>query len=353
VRDSVAFLAKETGRDEAELRVKLLSGTSYDLDQFVLAQLSPDDPEGALAICRWLLMQQSSCQFTRPEELASRLNEVLGTWPLPWIRVMAALAAILPFTSLPTLLLVAQPASAGCDDTISAAVQSLTGIIKRVPALSAAIAMTGKALEEYQASAPQSQMLTLVREGVVQVPSLGEQETEQLLHRMGVQPNELAGPIRRLAVDGVSRGLAESFAKAVLLHREEATEESVALARSTAEQFLYERLESLPETAGLFELNGSPDFRFGRSDAETDLLSKRLRLVIELDGCYFHLNNREAYRRDRRKDFELQRRGFFVLRFLSEEVVSHLEEILDRILAAVDHCQARSINCEPPDRPGV
>jgi very-short-patch-repair endonuclease len=63
---------------------------------------------------------------------------------------------------------------------------------------------------------------------------------------------------------------------------------------------------------------------------------------VELDG-YFHFQNAAAYRRDRRKDFELQRRGYRVLRFLSADADVRLDEILDSILAAVDHCQARPI----------
>ncbi len=60
--------------------------------------------------------------------------------------------------------------------------------------------------------------------------------------------------------------------------------------------------------------------------------------MIELDG-YFHFQDAEAYRRDRRKDWEMQHRGFVVLRFLSDDVAARLEEILDTIEAAVDHCR--------------
>ena len=43
----------------------------------------------------------------------------------------------------------------------------------------------------------------------------------------------------------------------------------------------------------------------------------------------------DGYRRDRTKDWELQRRGFVVLRFLAEDVIPQLEMIRDRILDAV------------------
>lgn len=57
-------------------------------------------------------------------------------------------------------------------------------------------------------------------------------------------------------------------------------------------------------------------------------------VVIELDGAQ-HLGNAEAYRRDRRKDALLQRNGYFVLRFLVEDMGKRLEHVLDAIQAAL------------------
>ena len=64
---------------------------------------------------------------------------------------------------------------------------------------------------------------------------------------------------------------------------------------------------------------------------EVDLLDSRTRLVIELDGGQ-HLANADAYRRDRRKDALLQEHGYFVLRFLVEDVGKRLDKVLDAIL---------------------
>ena len=44
--------------------------------------------------------------------------------------------------------------------------------------------------------------------------------------------------------------------------------------RSAAERFLLEFLESLPETAGQFELNAALDFPFGNHVAEVDFLCR-------------------------------------------------------------------------------
>jgi len=71
---------------------------------------------------------------------------------------------------------------------------------------------------------------------------------------------------------------------------------------------------------------------------EVDLFSVEAGVVIELDGAQ-HLADAEAYRRDRRKDALLQQNGYFVLRFLAEDLGKNLDLILDAILAALVHRQ--------------
>ena len=112
--------------------------------------------------------------------------------------------------------------------------------------------------------------------------------------------------------------------------------------RSAAERFLFERLETLPQTAGLFTLNAPLDFAFGAGRAmEVDLAASELALAVEIDG-YYHFRDADAYRRDRRKDFELQKRGFLVVRVLADDVVRRLEEVLDQVLAAVARAASSS-----------
>ena len=55
---------------------------------------------------------------------------------------------------------------------------------------------------------------------------------------------------------------------------------------------------------------------------------------MELDGAQ-HLGDPIAYRRDRRKDRLLQENGYFVPRFLAEDVGKDLELVLDAILRAL------------------
>jgi very-short-patch-repair endonuclease len=63
------------------------------------------------------------------------------------------------------------------------------------------------------------------------------------------------------------------------------------------------------------------------------------KLVVEIDGSHYHLGSKDAYRRDRRKDWLFQQHGYHVLRFLADDVVARLEEILATILTALDFCR--------------
>ncbi|MBN1614292.1 MAG: DUF559 domain-containing protein [Deltaproteobacteria bacterium] len=149
-----------------------------------------------------------------------------------------------------------------------------------------------------------------------------------------------AGSVRRLVRDGVDAPLAALFVDAASpTNLEQAGSESPYpepegsnLARSATEAFLYRRLESLPEIAGRFHLNVELPIPFdGWGKMEVDLLCADARVAVELDGGQ-HLADVEAYRRDRRKDALLQEKGYFVLRFLAEDVVKRLDDVLDTIL---------------------
>jgi very-short-patch-repair endonuclease len=108
--------------------------------------------------------------------------------------------------------------------------------------------------------------------------------------------------------------------------------DGAARARSASEAFLYRRLDTLKETNGRFRLNVALAIPFdGFGTLEVDLLCADARLAIELDGGQ-HLADPVAYRRDRRKDQLLQENGYFVLRFLAEDIGKELDTVLDAIL---------------------
>jgi len=148
---------------------------------------------------------------------------------------------------------------------------------------------------------------------------------------------DYAASVRRLVRDGVDAPLANLFVHAARYVAPDAEGENRA--RSATEAFLYRRLETLPETAGKFRLNVELPIPFdGWGRMEVDLLCAKARVAVELDGAQ-HLADADAYRSDRRKDMLLQENGYFVLRFLAEDVGVHLEDVLDAILRTLVHRQ--------------
>jgi superfamily II DNA or RNA helicase/very-short-patch-repair endonuclease len=144
---------------------------------------------------------------------------------------------------------------------------------------------------------------------------------------------DYAGSVRRLVRDGADTPLAQLFLHATRTVPADA--EGADRARSATEAFLFRRLDTLTETKGRFRLNEKLPIAFEAvSSLEVDLLCAEARVAIELDGAQ-HLSDPEAYRRDRRKDQLLQENGYFVLRFLAEDVGKELDRVLDAILRVV------------------
>ncbi len=154
---------------------------------------------------------------------------------------------------------------------------------------------------------------------------------------------EYAASIRRLVRDGVDAPLADLFARATGL---ESRPRRNGSARSASEEFLYRRLETLPETKGRFQLNAMLSIPFdGRGTMEVDFLCREAALVLEIDGDQ-HFDDAEAYRRDRRKDYLLQENGYLVLRFLAGDLGKRLDDVIDAILRALAHRSNATQGCK-------
>jgi very-short-patch-repair endonuclease len=214
---------------------------------------------------------------------------------------------------------------------LSALAQEAVTWAGRVPCVPIAIAVSGAVWADYLAATPDSRVKALLREGELAVPAIDGAVVEEGLTHAGVQ----AGVAAMLAANGADAILVDSaaaLAKATLTAPESEADDNRA--RSLAEQFLFEFLQSMSDTVDRFKLNATLDFRFGTRLAEVDLLCRQPPVAVEIDG-YFHFRDAVAYRRDRAKDWELQRRGYRVLRFLAEDVIPHLEIVRDRILDAL------------------
>ena len=160
-----------------------------------------------------------------------------------------------------------------------------------------------------------------------------------------VWKRDYAGSVRRLIRDGVNTPLASLFVHAARATPEDA--EGAARARSATEAFMYRRLDTLTETSGRFRLNAVLPIPFdGFGTLEVDLLCADSHVVIELDGPQ-HLADPVAYRRDRRKDQLLQENGYFVLRFLAEDLGKDLDAVLDAILRVLAQRRQSAAQGEP------
>ena len=141
---------------------------------------------------------------------------------------------------------------------------------------------------------------------------------------------DYAASVKRLIRDGVDQPLAQLFVHAARPLVPDA--EGADRARSASEVFIFRRFETLPELTGRFRLNALLPIPFDdRGQMEIDLLCEAAQLVIEIDGMQ-HLGDAVAYRRDRRKDALLQAHGYFVLRFLADDIGKHLDAVLDTVL---------------------
>lgn len=318
--DAADFLGRAAGLAPGELPARLKGKTAHERD-VLLQELFPSAPDGdASTACRCLLHPQVVHNSSAPFDV---LFDAFEHDPL---RVLSALRVLVPPESAPALLLTGSSA----EDTTRAA-RIAAKLCASSPSLVIALIAERSSLDAYLQGG-QSQALAMVREGLIELAAPSPEALGQKLEALGVPPSEaLSGPLARLAAEGAPDEVLTLFGEVVREHqRGTPREEPEDRARSTEERFLYAVLDSHPATHGLFELNASPGFRLAGRDVEVDLLSRRLSLAVELDG-YYHFQDEEAYRRDRRKDLALQRHGYIVLRFLTRDVVARLEEILDTI----------------------
>ena len=139
--------------------------------------------------------------------------------------------------------------------------------------------------------------------------------------------------VRRLLRDGVDEPLADLFTQ--VAREIPSGAQGAERARSASEAFLFRRLQSLPETRDRFRVNEGLPIPFSEDGRmEVDFVDPVSKLVLELDGSQ-HLADREAYRRDRRKDALLQEHDYLVLRFLAEDLGTRLDAVLDAVLRAL------------------
>ena len=334
----VSRLAYRLAEDVDDLGRRIARMGPVELGVFLDAALLDPDGRGIEATCRWILEATAGGKDLGGPGLAGRLGVSLPAFAglEPFERALVALGALIPTGSGPVILAGRGPGEAIASARFEDAARSVACLVLAQPGLTAILAADPNALGIYLRQAPESRAKALIRSGIVAAPGLdGEEIGRRLAVAIPESTPSRDGTIRRLAEDGASPRLVDLFLDLALAASEPEGPAAVDRARSAAERFLFERLESLPATAGMFELNATLDIPFGqRPVMEVDLASRALGLAIEVDG-YYHFQDEDSYRRDRRKDYLLQARGYLVVRILAEDVVRRLEDVLDQILEAV------------------
>ncbi|KAI9129042.1 DUF559 domain-containing protein (plasmid) [Acaryochloris sp. CCMEE 5410] len=217
--------------------------------------------------------------------------------------------------------------------TIHAVITALTQLVEVVPLIPVGLVLTEDQGELWLDTLPESKVKAILRSGLIEVPSPASDDLRQWLGDHGVEDEDRQQSILRLAEKHGTTS--DSLETALVLmnpaNQSDSTKADTVF-RSYEEWLLFQYLEARPATTGRFQTNARlQDINFSNGPMEVDFLDAEAKIVIELDGYYYHCQSRDNYRRDRRKDRILQLQHYLVLRFLSEDVVKDFEIIFDAI----------------------
>ncbi len=341
-RAALRYLARMQGKKEHDLQDLLRNKTQADLDLFLKGVFhgEPSSPTERICCHSLTSLPQDGSEANLVEQPLSFFAESRR----PWLSLLEAIHDLEPSWAPAPIVALHNNDQDGIT-ALETAADILSHLAERIPTCPVAWAVPEAAWAKYLSEARESHQKAICRESVSRIRSLDGAEIRRTVEAAKIaKPQRLRGAMARLARDGASSELIASYVRAAKLniHKTPENKQQVEKARSQAEAFLRDRLESLSETAGIFKLNEKLAIRFRtRKTMEVDLVSRRHRLAIEIDG-YYHFRDPENYRRDREKDYVLQQNGFFVLRFLADEVVEHLEEILRRICDTLARRQAEN-----------
>ncbi len=323
VQDVIFRLAQHLGKPADELGARIRRMTAVELGLFIDEVLPGLGNERAEATCRWILERAVAGDLFTAPGFAATLSNRLGE------RALVVLGDLIPRETCPVLLATCGPERPGATTLIEEIARALAHLVVAQPRLPTILAVEAADLAAYLSRGSESREKALIRSGVVPLKTL---EEDANVRRLEIPD---AGSIRIPSDDGATPEPADHFLESGSALSDPEESEIGDRSRSEAERFLFARLSALPATTGLFEQNSTLDIPFGPGRTmEVDLVSRSLGLVIEIDGFY-HFQNEDAYRRDRRKDFLLQDRGYLVVRVLAEDVVRRLEDVLDQIVKAV------------------
>lgn len=314
ILQNVATLAN---RPAIELTAWLAHTSDYQRQLF-WQQLAPlsEDGERLRAMLDWLPAFPSPEPQAKPLALADSTT-VLASF--------AAIARLFPPSAVPGVLVLLPE-----DDRAVVALTALAQLVEAVPQIPVALALSVTQVQYLLNQLPESRAKAMLRGGLIDVPSPELGQIRQRLSEHKLDSERIQSLLHLAETHGSTPDVLDTALTLLDPAQQPETAEAADTYRSQAEWFLFQYLEAKPTTTGRFQMNARLDIDFGGRPMEVDFLDDAAKIVIELDGHY-HFQCLDNYRRDRRKDRLLQQQGFLVLRFLSEDVVSDLEGILDAV----------------------
>jgi uncharacterized caspase-like protein len=142
------------------------------------------------------------------------------------------------------------------------------------------------------------------------------------------------GELVTRVLHGARPSTALSMARQGLIVMATPAQRSPGRGRHRTARVLFDALARDPRTRGRFTLDGEVEIAADGAAIDVELVAPGARIAVELDGWH-HFYDPEGYRRDRIRDMRLQRAGYFVMRFLAEDVDQRLASTLDQIALAL------------------
>ncbi len=327
---AIGRLAQGIARSGESLESSLRRMTWHERDLFFESVLPIEAEPEINRVCRYLIERgEGAAAAVNPVNLAADLDVLLEGLGPPWIRVFRMMGQLIPGERLPFLAVSLTEPSLPKLERLA---RWLAEMAAAQPRIGLALLVEPDIFADYSTGAPASRAKSLLHDSIVRWfrPELDGFAQSPL---GAVDPVDPAAAVEACLPETAASH--ESGSENAEVAFETTGGDDDDLARSAAERYLFDILESAVETRGLFELNGTLDFTFGPNRLiEVDLVARSLKLAIEVDG-YHHFHDPEAFRRDRRKDLELQKHGYLVARILAEDVVERLEDVIKTIESTV------------------
>jgi hypothetical protein len=306
---------------ETASRDWLTTKTPYAMEQLCeQARLSNHGMEPD-RLCRWIL----DCRCRRLPVTAATLVHKQREWMQATASgvfdAFRQLYRFLPSKSLPAILVRSDRTMRQSPTAIYRLTSQVVQLAVHVPEITIGLLIDHDSWQTYQQQASPSFAKSMLQEHVVSL---------EIMH--------VKADREKISVLKPSEAADQAILAAPVNSTENVIEGCVDPWKSQQERLLFEVLEGAPDLRGLFALNAKPGFVFGNRCAEIDLACIELKIAIEVDG-YYHFANSDGYRRDRRKDVLLQQHGYFVLRFLAEDIPTQSAAILSTVRSVVS-CRA-------------